>query len=308
MSSSGTSGTSSKIVCDGPCHVCKEKREKDINTDAEDVLYYCRNCRLKYLCNQILRRDRGSKEYQCPKCNSTVSEITVERAAQLGLAFGFIIKKTKREKRPVEEIKRTWFYSQGRVILNKDFVTDLINYEGLGIKELYDLLFHADLEYRPEGQTDKKTLLWEIFSKKPIIIRSIHNSLITRSEHRRVDIVIRALTDSESFDCTYLSSIVPPSIAGTVDLIGIDNNTGGVIWIVCQEDKIDEIIINSILNELLSIPPEEFMGVERIILLTRKWIWMGAEIARRQGRVTTRWKKLNIELWEETTLFQHKRI
>ncbi|MHA1967665.1 MAG: hypothetical protein ACW964_07680 [Candidatus Hodarchaeales archaeon] len=279
-----------------------------MNTDSQDILFYCRNCRLKYLCNQILRRDRGSNEYQCPKCNATVSELTVERAAQLGLAFGFNIQRTQREKRPVEEIKRTWFYSQERVILKKDFVTDLIEYEDLGINELYDLLFHSDLDYRPEGQTDRKTLLWDIFSKKPGVIRSIHNSLITRSEHRRVDLVIRALTDSQSFDCAYLSSIVPPHIAGTVDLIGIDNKTGGVVWVVCQEEKIDETIINSILNELLSIPPLEFMGVDRIILLTRKWIWMGAEIARRQGKVTTRWKNLTIELWEETPLFQHNRI
>lgn len=308
MSSSETSDNSSKIVCDGPCHVCKEQREKDVNTDAEDILFYCRNCQLKYLCNQVLRRDRGSKEYQCARCNATVSELTVARAAQLGLAFGLNINRTKREKRPVEEIKRTWFYSQGRVILKKDFVTDLIDYEDLGLKELYDLLFHSELEYRPEGQTDKKTLLWDIFSKKPGIIRSIHNSLITRSEHRRVDLVIRALTDYKSFGCTYLSSIVPPYIAGTVDLIGIDNETGGIVWIVCQEGKIDETIINSILNELLSIPPLDFMGVERILLVTRKWIWMGAEIARRQGRITTQWKKINIEPWEETPLFQHKRI
>jgi hypothetical protein len=308
MSSSETSDNSAKVICDGPCEVCKHQREKDVKNNAQDILYYCRNCHQKYLCNQVLRRDRGSKEYQCPSCDMTLSELTIERASQLGLAFGFDIYQTERSKRPVEEIKRTWFYSQGRVILQKDFVTDLIEYEKLGISQLIDILFHAEMQYRPEGPPDKKSLLWDIFSKKPAIIRSIHNSLITRSEHRRVDILIRALTDNETFGCTYLSSIVPSHIAGTVDLIGVDKDTGGIVWIICQEEKIDEQIIGAILNELLSIPPLEFMGVDRIILLTRKWVWMAAEIARRQGRVTTRWRRLSIELWEETPLFQHKKV
>ena len=305
MSSPETLDNTAQVICDGPCEVCKHQREKDLKDNAQDILYYCRNCHQKYLCNQVLRRDRGNKEYQCPSCNMSLSELTIERAFQLGLAFGLSIYRTERSKRPIEEIKRTWFYSQGRVILQKNFVTDLIEYEELGITQLVDILFHSDLQYRPEGQPDKKSLLWDIFAKKPAIIRSIHNSLITRSEHRRVDLIIRALIDSETFGCSYLSAIVPPHIAGTVDLIGVDKITGEIVWIICQEDKIDEPMINSILNELLSIPPLEFMGIERILILSRKWVWMAAEIARRQGRFKTRWKQISIELWEENTLFQH---
>ncbi|MFX0084036.1 MAG: hypothetical protein ACFFAU_00045 [Candidatus Hodarchaeota archaeon] len=308
MSSTETSDSRAKVICDGPCEICKHQREKDVKNNANEILYYCRNCNQKYLCNQVLRRDRGSNEYQCPSCDMTLSELTIERASQLGLAFGFDIYQTERSKRPIEEIKRTWFYSQGRIILQKDFVHDLIEYESLGIIQLIDILFHSDLQYRPEGTPDKKTLLWDIFSKKPAIIRSIHNSLITRTEHRRVDLVIRALTDNEAFECIYLSSIVPSHIAGTVDLVGVDKKTGGIVWIICQEEKIDEQIISAILNELLSIPPLEFMGVDRIILLTRKWVWMAAEIARRQGRITTRWQRFSIELWEESPLFQYKKI
>ncbi|MFX0013300.1 MAG: hypothetical protein ACFFB2_02465 [Promethearchaeota archaeon] len=298
-----------KVVCDGPCEVCKHTREKDVKTQGQDILYYCRNCQMKYLCNDVLGRTRSSSEYRCPSCDSTVTEMTVERAQQMGIAFGFRLKSTETSIRPVDQIKRTWFYSRGSIILPKNFVTDLIEYDRLETSHIIDLMFHSDLIYSPKGEiADKKSLLWDIFAKKANIIRSIHNSLITRSEHRRVDIILRALTDHKAFQCFYLSSIVPSQIAGTIDLIGIDQESGGIVWIIVQEDKIDELMINSILNEILSIPPLEFMGVERIILLTRKWIWMGAEIARRQGRITTRWKQLNVELWEEDSLFNHRRL
>lgn len=304
-----SSDYNTKVVCDGPCKLCKHKREKDVNTQGQDILYYCRSCQTKYLCNDVLARERGRSEYNCSSCGSTVAEMTVERAQQLGLAFGYRVVHTEESQRPVDQIPRTWFYFRGSMILPKDFVNDLIDFEGLEAQHIIDLMFHADLQYSPEGGIiDKKSLLWDIFAKKATIIRSIHNSLITRSEHRRVDLILRALTDSSTFGCSYLSSIVPGQIAGTVDLIGIDEETGGVVWIVVQEEKIDETLINSILNEILSIPPLEFLGVERILLLTRKWIWMGAEIARRQGRITTRWKRLNIELWEENSLFSHKRV
>ena len=97
-------------------------------------------------------------------------------------------------------------------------------------------------------------------------------------------------------------------MAFSIDLIGIDQKTGGLVWIIVQEQRIDEQIIGTILNEILSIPPLEFMGVERIIILTQKWIWMAAEIARRQGRITTRWNQIQIETWEEDPLFNHKMI
>lgn len=283
-------------------------REKDVTTQGQDILYYCRNCQSKYLCNDVLARERGRSEYNCPSCGSTIAEMTVERAQQLGLTFGYKLVRTEESQRPVDQIPRTWFYSRGSMILPKAFVTDLIDYEGLEAQHIIDLMFHTDFQYRPEGGFDKKSLLWDIFSKKANIIRSIHNSLITRSEHRRVDLILRALTDANTFGCSYLSSIVPGQIAGTVDLIGIDEETGGIVWIVVQEEKIDENLINSILNEILSIPPLEYMGVERILLLTRKWIWMAAEICRRQGRITTRWKRLNIELWEEDPLFNHRKL
>jgi len=298
-----------KIICDGPCHVCRHEREKDVNTQGQDILYYCRSCRQKYLCNDVLAREKEGSEYNCPSCNATVAEMTVERAHQLGLAFGFKMIRTELSQRPVDQIQRMWFYSPGSMILPKDFVTDLIEYEGLKTSHIFDLMFHADIQYRPqEKNLDKKSLLWDIFAKKASIIRSIHNSLITRSEHRRVDLILRALIDHKTFQCSYLSSIVPGQIAGTVDLIGLDEETGGIVWIVVHEEKIDEQIIGSILNEILSIPPLEFMGVERILILTRKWIWMGAEIARRQGHITTRWKRLTIELWEEDPLFNYRKV
>ncbi|MCK5342997.1 MAG: hypothetical protein KAR20_06315, partial [Candidatus Heimdallarchaeota archaeon] len=84
-----TSEYESKVVCDGPCHVCKHAREKDATTEGQDIIYYCRNCQEKYLCNDVLGRDKkNSSEFLCPKCNSTMAEITVERAQQLGLAYG----------------------------------------------------------------------------------------------------------------------------------------------------------------------------------------------------------------------------
>ncbi len=308
MSTSESSDHETKIICDGPCEKCRHQREKDVNTHGQDILYYCRNCQLKYLCDDVLQKVRGSSDYICPSCGSSLTEMTLERAQQLGLAFGFYVVRTQRTKRPVEEIRRAWFYYPGREVLRKDFVTDLIEYEGLEVPQLVDILHHSDLQYRPEENIEKKRLLWDVFGKQPGIIRSIHNSLITRSENRKVDLIIRALTDYKALGCSYLSSIIPDYLSGSVDLIGIDEETGGIAWIVVQEDRIDENVINSILNEILSVPPLEFMGVERILLLTRKWIWMGAEIARRQGRINTRWKQLNIELWEEDPLSQHRRI
>ncbi|MFX1284550.1 MAG: hypothetical protein ACFFB5_12895 [Promethearchaeota archaeon] len=303
------SGYDTKVICDGPCRLCKHEREKDVNTQGQDILYYCRSCQQKYLCNDVLGRKKEGSEYQCPSCNATVAEMTVERASQLGLAFGYRMIRTEESPRPIDQIRRTWFYSRGSMILPKDFVTDLIEYEPLKTSHIIDLMFHSDIQYRPEEKIlDKKSLLWDIFGKKASIIRSIHNSLITRSEHRRVDLIIRALINPKTFQCSYLSSIVPGQIAGTVDLIGLDEETGGIVWIVVQEDKVDEHIIGSILNEILSLAPLEFMGVERILILTRKWIWMGKEIARRQGRITTRWKRLEIELWEEDALFRHRRV
>jgi hypothetical protein len=298
-----------KVICDGPCQRCKHSREKDVNTHGQDILWYCRTCQVKYLCNDVLGRDRSSKEYTCPKCGNSVSEMTVERAHQLGLAFGIRITRTIQIKRPVDEIRKTWFYSSGETIFSKDFVNDLINYDVLDVPQIIDLIYHSDLQFSPEKKNlEKKRLLWDIFSKKPKIIKSLHNSLITRSENRRVDLTIRALVNYKTFGCTYLSSIIPGQIAGTVDLIGIDEITGGIVWIVIQENKIDEQLINSILNEILSIPPLEFMGVERILLLTQKWIWMAAEIARRQGVINTRWRQLKLELWEEDSLFKYRKI
>ena len=298
-----------KIVCDGPCRLCKHQREKDVRTHGKDLVYYCRSCQQKYLCNDILGRNRSRSEYTCPACNGTVTEMSVERAQQMGLTSGLRLSRTKISKRPVEQIKRTWFYSTGRVMLSRDFVTDLIAYEELDVAEIIDLMFHSDIQIIPGEKTlENKELLWDIFAKKPGIIRSLHNSLITKSENRRVDLIVRALTKADEFGCIELSSIIPDTIAGTVDLIGIDKETGGLVWIVCQENLIDEQIINSILNELVSLPPLEFMGVERVLLLTPKWIWMGAEIARRQGKVTTRWQRIQIELWEENSLYQYKKI
>lgn len=298
-----------KLICDGPCKLCKHQREKDVITQGDELIYYCRNCHSKYLCEEVLGSERGRSEYFCPSCNATVTVMTVERAQQLGLTFNLRLSSSKQSTRPVDQIRRTWFYSRGNVILPKDFVTDLIRYKGLEPPQLFDLMFHSDLQLRPTGKMmDKKTLLWDIFAKRANIIRSLHNSLITRSEHRRVDLIIRALTDYRTFGCSHLSSIIPAPLAGTVDLVGIDEATGEIVWILVQEDKIDENKINSILNELLSIPPLEFMGVTRVLLLTRKWIWMAAEIARRQGRFTTRWKRLNLELWKEDVLFNHQKI
>ncbi len=297
-----------KIVCDAPCHLCKHTREKDIIDHSQNVLYYCRSCQEKYLCNEVLGRSKGEAGYICPKCSGSIIEMTIERAQQLGLAFGIQITRVQKAKRPVEEIKQTWFYSSGD-FRSKEAVHELIKYENLGVSHIIDLLYHSDLVYRPEQNIiDKKRLLWDIFSRKPAIIRSLHNSLITKSEHRRVDLIARALINHEKFKCTYLSSIIPSNIAGTVDLIGVDDETGKIVWFIVQEDKIDETLINSILNEVLSIPPLEFMGVERIVLLTKKWVWMAAEITRRQGRIHTRWKQLNIELWEEDALYNFRML
>ncbi|MHA1214729.1 MAG: hypothetical protein ACTSPG_05495 [Candidatus Hodarchaeales archaeon] len=296
------------VVCDGPCHVCKHNiREKDVMASGKDILFYCRNCQKKYLCKDVLGRFKG--EYTCPVCGSTVTEMTIERAHQLGLSFCFTLSRTSKDKRPIEEIKKTWFYSIGEVILKKQFVTDLIELEELGVVQLIDLLYHADFEYRPtEEILDKKSILWEIFSRKPAIIRSIHNSLVTKSENRRVDLILRALVNNKTFNCSFLSTIISTHIAGTVDLIGIDEDEGKITWIIVQEDKIDERIVNNILNEILSLPPLEFMGVSRILLLTKKWIWMGAEIARKQGRIQTRWTQIDLELWEEDPLFRYKKL
>jgi hypothetical protein len=305
-----TSEYESKLVCDGPCHVCKHSREKDVVTEAQDTVYFCRACQEKYLCNDVLGRNKETSEYLCPKCNATMAEITVERAQQLGLAFGFHFSKLSPEVRPVDQIRKSWFYTTQREVISKDFVTDLINYELLDTPQILDLLFHSDLRFtNPSDWTrDKKALLWEIFTKSPQIIRSLHNSLITRSENRKSDLIVRSLVNFRNFECIYMSGIITPSISGTVDLIGIDHKTGGLVWIIVQEQRIDEQIIGTILNEILSIPPLEFMGVERIIILTQKWIWMAAEIARRQGRITTRWNQIQVETWEEDPLFNHKMI
>ncbi|MHA2031275.1 MAG: hypothetical protein ACW99Q_18005 [Candidatus Kariarchaeaceae archaeon] len=300
-----TSEYESKVVCDGPCHVCKHKREKDVSTEGQDTIYYCRNCQEKYLCMDVLGRDRNSSEFLCPKCNSTMAEITVERAQQLGLAYG--LRQMVSNIHSIDQLRKTWFFSSERTIISKEFVTDLINYELLETPQILDLLFHSDLRIESEDLVrEKKALLWEIFSKKPNILKSIHNSLITQGQ-RKGDLTIRALVNYKSFGCVYASAIVPPSIAGTVDLIGIDQQ-GGLVWIIVQESRIDEQLVNSIMNEILSIQPLEFMGVERIIVLTQKWIWMAAEIARRQGRINTRWHKIQVELVEEDPLGNHKFI
>ena len=305
-----TSEYESKLVCDGPCTKCKHSREKDVTTQAQDIVYYCRNCQEKYLCDDVLGRDKESSEYLCPKCNASIAEITVERAQQLGLAFGFHFSQLSPSVRPVDQIRRSWFYSTQREIISKDFVNDLVNYELLNTPQILDLLFHSDLRFtNPSDWTrDKKGLLWEIFTKNPQIIKSLHNSLITRSEHRKGDLIIRALVNFRNLGCTYLSGIIAPSISGTVDLVGVNQNTGGLVWIIVQEKRIDEPLIGTILNEILSIPPLEFMGVERILILTQKWIWMAAEIARQQGRITSRWNQIQIETWEEDSLFNHKKL
>ena len=304
-----TSEYESKIVCDGPCQTCKHSREKNVVSEAEDIIYYCRNCQEKYLCNDVLGRDRRSSEYLCPKCNSTMAEMTVDRANQLGLAFGFHYSRLATSTRPVDQIKRTWFYTAQREIISKDFVTDLIKYELLDTPQIIDLLFHTDIVVTAaDAFRDKKSLLWDIFTKNPQIIKSIHNSLITRSEHRKGDLIIRALVNYKQFGCSYLSAIIPAVVAGTVDLVGVDQITGGLVWIIVQENRIDEQLINTIMNEILSIPPLEFMGVERIILLTQKWIWMAAEITRKQGRINTRWEQIFLETWEEDPLGNHKKI
>lgn len=295
-----TSEYESKVICDGPCHVCKHTREKNVTTEGQDTIYYCRSCQEKYLCTDVLGRDKkNSAEFLCPKCNSTLAEITVERAQQLGLAYG--LRKMVSNIHSIDQLRKTWFFSSERTIISKEFVTDLINYELLETPQILDLLFHSDLNIKSEDLVrEKKALLWEIFSKKPHVIKSIHNSLITQGQ-RKGDLVIRALVSYKSFKCVYASTIVPPSIAGTVDLIGIDQN-GGLVWIIVQENRIDEQLVSSIMNEILSIPPLEFMGVERVVVLTQKWIWMAAEIARRQGRITTRWNKIQLELAEEDAL------
>ncbi len=300
-----TSEYESKVVCDGPCHVCKHKREKDVSTEGQDTIYYCRNCQEKYLCTDVLGRDRNSSEFLCPKCNSTMAEITVERAQQLGLAYG--LRQMVSNVQSIDQLRKTWFFSSERTIISKEFVTDLINYEQLETPQILDLLFHSDLRIESEDLVrEKKALLWEIYSKKPSIIKSIHNSLITQGQ-RKGDLTIRALVNYKSLGCVYASVIVPPPIAGTVDIIGIDQQ-GGLVWIIVQESKIDEQLMNSIMNEILSIPPLEYMGVERIIVLTQKWIWMAAEIARRQGRINTRWHQIQLELVEEDALGNHKFI
>ena len=295
-----TSEYESKVVCDGPCHVCKHSREKDVTTEGQDTIYYCRNCQEKYLCTDVLGRDKeNSSEFLCPKCNSTMAEITVERAQQLGLAYG--LRQMISNVSSVDQLRKTWFFSSERTIISKEFVTDLINYELLETPQILDLLYHSSLRLESEDLVrEKKGLLWEIFSKKPHIIKSLHNSLITKSQ-RKGDLIIRALVNYKSLRCVYASAIVPPSIAGTVDLIGIDQY-GCIVWIIVQENRIDEQLVNSIMNEILTIPPLEFMGVERIIVLTQKWIWMAAEIARRQGRITTRWHQIQLELAEEDPL------
>ena len=298
-----------KVICDADCRVCVKKREMDVSSQGGDILHLCRSCQEKYLCSVILPTVHEGTDYQCPKCSEILTEMTVERAQQLGLAFGIQLTRVKPEGRPVEEIKRTWFYSSSdRGVLSENYVTDLVNYEGLDVPQITDLMYHADISYRPEAHLEKRRILWDIFAKKPQIIRSLHNSLITRSENRRVDLVIRTLTQHESLGCTYLSSIIPKHLIGTIDLIGIDEETGGVVWVVVHEDRIDEQLINTLFNEILSVPPLEFMGVERLILLTRKWIWMAAEIARRQGKITTRWKQLVVELWEESSNFGLEQI
>jgi hypothetical protein len=301
-----TSEYESKVVCSGPCHVCKHTREKDVTTEGQDTIYYCRNCQENYLCTDVLGRDKkNSSEYLCPKCNSTLAEITVERAQQLGQAFG--LRQMVSNVHSVDQLRKKWFFSTERTIISKEFVTDLINYELLDIPQILDLLFHSDLRFKPEDKVrEKKALLWEIFSKKPHIIKSLHNSLVTQGP-RKGDLVIRALVNYKFFRSMYASTIVPPSIAGTVDLIGIDTH-GGLVWIIVQENLIDEQLMNSIMNEILSIPPLEFMGVERIVILTQKWIWMAAEIARRQGKITTRWHQIQLELVEEDGLGNLKYI
>ena len=209
----------------------------------------------------------------------------------------------------VYEIKRSWFYSTQREVISKDFVNDLINYEMLDTPQILDLLYHSNLNFQPaDWVRDKKALLWEIFTKNPQIIKSLHNSLITRSENRKSDLIIRALINYENLGCKYLSGIIPPSLSGTVDLVGLDKDTGELVWIVVQETRIDEQLIGTILNEILSIPPLEFMGVIRILVLTQKWIWTAAEIARQQGRITTRWHQIQLETWEEDSLFNHKKL
>ena len=91
-----STGYEVKVVCDGPCRLCKHTREKDVHTQGQDILHYCRNCQSKYLCNEVLGRKKESSEFYCPSCDATLTEMTVERAQQLGLAFGYKMIRTEK--------------------------------------------------------------------------------------------------------------------------------------------------------------------------------------------------------------------
>lgn len=290
---------------------------KDTVVNGNESFFFCRHCRLSYLCRYHLKRKRGIKSlYLCPVCNSTLVEIPIYRAREMGLTDKIVprisrgttfknVWKEIQEKSDLQSIIKKWDiiydYDKGDLSLVETIekeIDDLVKIKSLTVPKIFSLLSKTDLEISEIDMNtgDLRVALKEIARDYPVIISIMHEALVKNTVNDLFAKTLVLIANDQLFDSSFITPDVNKELLGTIDLYSISNDTGKVSWFVISDDPISEVNYGSIITQVLSINPISFANLERLYIVSDQFTWTVRRIAERQPFITTSKAKARIKL------------
>lgn len=302
-----------RIYCDAlGCNA-----SKDTVVNGSESFFSCRHCRLGYLCKYHLKRKRGIKTlYLCPVCNSTLVEIPIYRAREMGLTDKVVprigrgttfknVWKEIHEKSDLQSIIKKWDIildydknDQTLVEIIDSKIEELVNVKGLTVPKIFSLLNKTDMELSDIDMNtgNLQSALKEVARDYPVIISIMHEALVKNTVTDLFAKTLVLIVNDHLFDSSFITPDVSKDLLGTIDLYSISNETGKVSWFAISDDPISEINYGSIITQILSINPISFANLEKLYIVSNQFTWTVRRIAERQPFITTSNSKVRIKL------------
>jgi len=309
--------TPKKLYCDASgCTV-----SKDIEKHPKDTFFFCRFCSSCYLCRYHLKRKRGiQRRYLCPVCGSTLTELPIYRAEEIGLVekvvprfaqgttYRNVFKKidTRSEKPPLQQIIDDW-----EIILDYDErdealvtaiekqVKELSQLDNLSVTIIFSLLgtTELDLSNIDMNTDDLYTALKNLSDNYPEVVNIMYRVLIEKEVFNYFGKTLTLMMKAkELFDASFITADVRDDLKGTIDLYSVNEDTGKISWYVILDEPLNEQIYSTLITQILSIKPISFAKLERVVIVSNQFTWTVKKIIERQSSITVSTGKAQIQL------------
>lgn len=312
-----------RLYCDSACPTCYHQRSKDIYQNGKNKFYFCRKCRLSYLCSLPLKRKISIKrEYYCSVCSSTLVEVPLWRSYSLGLSTKVVPRISRgtmkknvwdiKEEVTIKDLITYWSKKADEQNLEEKSVEkqveELLKVEELNEYIVLDLISKSDIdtsEININSEIDE--LLLKVAEIEPFVISLLYDTLIVKSSLiDRIGIQLILLTKQKLFNAAFMSSNVTSELEGTIDLYSVNKQTGKITWFAISDEPLEETRLSALMNQILSIHPLNFANVEKIYLASQKTTWTIPKILKKRKFINTISGKVNLGLLVVQNIDNHE--